>query len=87
MATVVDAARPDQALVERAMDTFTQPTPRENDYNQSFDIYQSVAETVVPGLSVSQTPVNNTGDLNAPQVDYETAPFWLTSTPATERFT
>lgn len=87
MATELDASRPADASPEYAMDAFTQPTPRDGDWNQPFDIAQSRVDTVIPGLNVSQTPVDNTSDGSGmPIVNYETG-FWLPSVPKTERFT
>lgn len=84
MTTVVDAARPAATDVDRAMDAFTTPTPRDADMNQSFVITQSAADTEIPGLNVAQTPINNTLDAGVPIIDYSS--FWLDSVPATTRF-
>ena len=83
MAIVLDAARPIDGSPTYAMDKFTQPTPRQVDMNQGWDVYSSLVETHV-GFAY-EAPVNNTADNNAPQVDYENAPFWLPSTPKTVR--
>jgi hypothetical protein len=81
MATVVDKARPVDDTVVCAMNAFTQPTPRA--MVRSFGIKMSKAETHVPNLSVSVTPVDNTADAAAPVIDF--TGFWLASTPKTAR--
>lgn len=87
MALVLDASRPLDAQVTRAMSAFTQPTPRDGDWDQPFDVLQSRVDTVIPGLNVSQTPVDNTADGSGmPIVEYSTG-FWLPSVSKTERFT
>lgn len=83
MATVVDAARDAPVQIAHATADGFVGTARDADFDQPFDIAQSVAETHV-GFAY-ETGVDNTADANAPQVDYETEPFWLASTPNTDR--
>lgn len=83
MATVVDAARDGDKIIACAAQLDQIGTARGTDFNQSFDVYQSIIETHVGYMY--EAPVNNTADSNAPQVEYDTAPFWYPSTPATVR--
>lgn len=83
MATVVDSARNAEAHVARATNAFTQPTPRV--YPHPFDINASVADTHIPPPNdAGDNGVDNSADAAAPIIDQST--FWLSSTPATERF-
>jgi hypothetical protein len=83
MAIKVDAARPQDEDIVCAMNAFTQPTPRTME--RLFNVWTSEAETHIPSLTVSVTPVDNTGDLSAPAVDYESEPFWLSKVVKTVR--
>lgn len=85
MAFVLDAARPAQTTRACAMSTFTQPTPRQDDMDKRFRFWISKTETVVPGLNVSVTPVNNTADAANTIIGYAVADFWNASTPKTVR--
>lgn len=85
MAIVVDAAREDvwalnfNTVFQNGNDNPNTPTPT---WMQSQQFLAGAAETHIPNLSVSVTPVDNTADAWLPASE----DVWLASTPDTRRF-